>query len=63
MSVLIMGFVWGMAGLGVFGTGVLADIFAMEQSMGFLIYLPSLPSFSPFSSRERNFFPKPAKNP
>jgi FSR family fosmidomycin resistance protein-like MFS transporter len=40
MSGLIMGFAWGMAGLGVFCTGVLADNFGMESAMGFLLYLP-----------------------
>jgi FSR family fosmidomycin resistance protein-like MFS transporter len=41
MSALIMGFAWGMAGVGVFGTGILADIFGMEQAMGFLLFLPA----------------------
>lgn len=40
MSGLIMGFAWGMAGLGVLCTGVLADNFGMEKAMGFLLYLP-----------------------
>lgn len=41
MSALIMGFAWGMAGVGVFGTGILADIFGIEQAMGFLLFLPT----------------------
>lgn len=40
MSGLVMGFAWGMAGLGVLCTGVLADNFGMENAMGFLLYLP-----------------------
>jgi FSR family fosmidomycin resistance protein-like MFS transporter len=41
MSALIMGFTWGMAALGVFGTGYFADILGMERAMGFLLYLPA----------------------
>lgn len=41
MSALIMGFTWGMAAFGVFGTGYLADILGMERAMGFLLYLPT----------------------
>ena len=34
MSGLIMGFAWGLGGLGVLGTGVLADMFDIEISAG-----------------------------
>lgn len=34
-----MGSAWGMAGLGLFGMGALADMFDMEQAMGYLLYL------------------------
>ncbi len=41
MSSLIMGFAWGMAGVGLLGTGMLADAFGMDQAMRFLPYLPT----------------------
>ena len=63
MSALIMGFAWGMAGLGVFGTGILADIFGMEQAMGFLLYLPAMALVLAFFLPGKNFFPKACKNP
>jgi FSR family fosmidomycin resistance protein-like MFS transporter len=56
MSGLIMGFAWGMAGLGVFGTGVLADNFGMERAMGFLLYLPITALVLAFFLRGRFFF-------
>jgi FSR family fosmidomycin resistance protein-like MFS transporter len=56
MSALIMGFAWGMAGLGVFGTGVLADIFGIEQAMGFLLYLPASALVLAFFLPGKKFF-------
>jgi FSR family fosmidomycin resistance protein-like MFS transporter len=56
MSGLIMGFAWGMAGLGVFGTGVLADNFGMEQAIGFLLYLPITALVLAFFLPGKSFF-------
>jgi len=63
MSALIMGFAWGMAGLGVLGTGVLADIFGIEQAMGFLLYLPATALVLAFFLPERKFFSKSPQKP
>ncbi len=63
MSGLIMGFPWGMAGLGVFGTGVLADNFGMERAMGFLFYLPITALVLAFFLPGRNFFSWTYKKP
>ena len=58
MSGLIMGFAWGMAGLGVLGTGVLADMFGIEQAIGYLLYLPATAFFLAFFLPEKKFFPR-----
>ncbi|MFB0507547.1 MAG: MFS transporter [Thermodesulfobacteriota bacterium] len=63
MSGLIMGFAWGMAGLGVFGTGVLADNFGMEQAMGFLFYLPITALVLAFFLPGKKFFSWTHKKP
>jgi len=39
-SGLIMGMAWGSAGLGVLGTGALADLFGIEGALRFLLLLP-----------------------
>jgi len=61
MSALIMGFAWGMAGLGVFGTGVLADLFGIERAIAFLLWLPATALALVFFLPGKKFFPKPAK--
>lgn len=61
MSGLIMGFAWGMAGLGVFGTGVLADLFGIERAMAFLLSLPTTAFILTLFLPEKKFFPKPTK--
>jgi hypothetical protein len=49
-----------MAGLGVL-TGILADIFGIEDAMGSFLY-PYVKALAlTFFSRERNFFQKPVK--
>jgi FSR family fosmidomycin resistance protein-like MFS transporter len=63
MSGLIMGFAWGMAALGVFGTGVLADNFGMERAMGFLLYLPITALALAFLLPGKDFFLDRQKNP
>jgi FSR family fosmidomycin resistance protein-like MFS transporter len=40
-SGLIMGMAWGMAGLGVLGTGALADAFGIEWALKILLVLPA----------------------
>jgi FSR family fosmidomycin resistance protein-like MFS transporter len=40
-SGLIMGMAWGSAGLGVLGTGALADVFGIEGALRFLLFLPA----------------------
>ncbi len=40
-SGLIMGMAWGLGGVGVLGTGVLADLFGIEWALRFLLILPS----------------------
>jgi len=56
MSGLIMGFAWGMAGLGVLGTGILADMLGIEQAMGFLLYLPATALILAFFLPGKKFF-------
>jgi FSR family fosmidomycin resistance protein-like MFS transporter len=63
MSGLIMGFAWGMAALGVFGTGVLADNFGMERAMGFLLYLPITALALVFLLPGKDFFLDRQKKP
>jgi FSR family fosmidomycin resistance protein-like MFS transporter len=63
MSGLIMGFAWGMAALGVFGTGILADNFGMERALGFHLYLPITALVLAFFLPEKIFFSEPAKKP
>ncbi|MFQ5841325.1 MAG: MFS transporter [Thermodesulfobacteriota bacterium] len=63
MSGLIMGFAWGMAGLGVLCTGVLADNFGMENAMGFLLYLPITALVLAFFIPGKIFFSGCAKKP
>jgi FSR family fosmidomycin resistance protein-like MFS transporter len=58
MSGLIMGFAWGMAGLGVLGTGVLADMFGIEQAIGYLLYLPATAFILAFFLPGKKFFPR-----
>jgi FSR family fosmidomycin resistance protein-like MFS transporter len=57
MSGLIMGFAWGMAGLGVVGTGVLADMCGIEQAIGYLLYLPATAFILAFFLPGKKFFP------
>jgi FSR family fosmidomycin resistance protein-like MFS transporter len=40
-SGLIMGMAWGLGGIGVLGTGVLADVFGIEWALRLLLILPS----------------------
>jgi len=56
MSALIMGLAWGMAGLGGFGTGYLADILGMERAMGFLLSLPATALVLTFFLPGKKFF-------
>jgi FSR family fosmidomycin resistance protein-like MFS transporter len=39
-SGLVMGMAWGMAGLGVLGTGALADFVGIERALSYLLLLP-----------------------
>jgi FSR family fosmidomycin resistance protein-like MFS transporter len=63
MSGLIMGFAWGMGGLGVLGTGVLADMFDIEQAMGLLLYLPATALIFAFFLPGKKFFPRWQQKP
>jgi FSR family fosmidomycin resistance protein-like MFS transporter len=40
VSGLVMGMAWGMAGLGVLGTGALADFVGIERALSYLLLLP-----------------------
>ena len=40
VSGLVMGMAWGMAGLGVLGTGALADFVGIESALSYLLLLP-----------------------
>jgi FSR family fosmidomycin resistance protein-like MFS transporter len=40
-SSMVMGLAWGIAGLGLLGTGVLADRMGIENTLVFLIFLPA----------------------
>jgi len=40
VSGLVMGMAWGMAGLGVLGTGALADFVGIEKALSYLLLLP-----------------------
>ena len=63
MSGLIMGFAWGMGGLGVLGTGVLADMFDIEQAIGLLLYLPATALILVFFLPGKKFFPQWQQKP